>query len=198
MTYKPEFNINEKSPGVWHEVRRLEAEVERLRARYDARVEEWQEDCRLRDEAEAEVERLREETELAEAVIVNFTNEAAELEAEVERLTALNVSGNAYAAAVEQNERLRTTAEDQAGSLLRMSREVERLREEGIAGRDTAYRRRDAAEAEVERLQGLLLRQTQLNEETFKELARLRAEVRFLNEREFETARNDALTEEKE
>jgi hypothetical protein len=30
MTYKPEFTVGPKSPGVWKEVRRLEAEVERL------------------------------------------------------------------------------------------------------------------------------------------------------------------------
>ena len=32
MTYKPEYEVGPKSPGVWKEARRLEAEVERLRA----------------------------------------------------------------------------------------------------------------------------------------------------------------------
>ena len=30
MTYHPEYEIGEKSPGVWKEVRRLEAEVDEL------------------------------------------------------------------------------------------------------------------------------------------------------------------------
>lgn len=48
-----------------------------------------------------------------------------------------------------------------------------------------------AEEAENQRLRAELGK-------ALNEVERLRAEVRFLNEREFETARNDALTEEKE
>lgn len=48
MTYKPQWEINEKSPGVWQEVRRLEAEVKRLR-----RIEEAARDV-LRDGSNAE------------------------------------------------------------------------------------------------------------------------------------------------
>jgi FtsZ-binding cell division protein ZapB len=100
----------------------LQAEVEKLRARYDARVEEWQEDCRLRDEAEAENERLREERDNWLVVTQNSTRE-------IEKMQALH------------RETLdKSIAKDMV---------IDRLREDGIMGRDTAYRRRDAAEAEV-------------------------------------------------
>ncbi len=72
MTYHPEYTIGDKSPGVWKEVRRLEAEVEQLQgmlqrqdAAYAAETHEVERlrglrkmEAELRREARAEVERL--------------------------------------------------------------------------------------------------------------------------------------------
>ena len=40
MTYRPEFTVGPKSPGVWKEVRRLEAEVEGFQAE-NAEIKLW-------------------------------------------------------------------------------------------------------------------------------------------------------------
>ena len=77
MTYHPEYTIGDKSPGVWKEVRRLEAEVERLQALlYEARdgVTLMAEVERLRGLRKMEAEARRE----AQATVERLTSRGIE------------------------------------------------------------------------------------------------------------------------
>jgi TPP-dependent trihydroxycyclohexane-1,2-dione (THcHDO) dehydratase len=104
MTYKPEYEVGLKSPGVWKEVRRLEAEVERLRMtpRDDLLVV-----ANERDTYKAEVERLQ-------ASLVDWTT-GVPWQAEVKRLQA-------------EYERLGEEARMYYDEIQRKEAEVERLR----------------------------------------------------------------------
>jgi predicted nucleic acid-binding Zn-ribbon protein len=118
VTYHPDYEIGPKSPSVWKEVRRLEAEVERLRAQRKADRDNLTA-CRKRAAEQGnEVERLQEQLEMYAGMPAS---EVEAREAEVERLRAQ------VAADKVQNDGL---FESEA----RLLKEVERLR----ADRDAA------------------------------------------------------------
>jgi DNA repair exonuclease SbcCD ATPase subunit len=157
------------------------AEVERLRAENTdlATLTHWR---KRAEKAEDEVERLRAEVKMQEgyhAEVERLRAEADRMErlanerwTEVERLRGkLAERGNTIREQRAEIESLRAEVAEvkRLTDLLRVQeREVERLTEEKRHARIDA----ENAQAEVERLQGLLLRQTQLNEEAFKEVER--------------------------
>jgi peptidoglycan hydrolase CwlO-like protein len=87
----------ETEAWAYRRIDELEAEVQQLRGQLG-------EQKKMLWESANEIERLRGEVDYITSAAARREKEA---QAEVERLRALNASGGAYAAAVEQNERLR-------------------------------------------------------------------------------------------
>jgi len=189
MTYTPGYEIGPKSPGVWKEVRRLEAEIERLRKT----LREWQEGYpgELIAEVEglrahyhdpttgmathdhAEVERLQEHAESLGTALL-------ESRAEVEKLfNELKLTQEELMKEQDENERLRDQVEGLLSVEFENRKEIERLQADLVLRqneKELLHRLAQQNGAEVERLRLKVVMFSKDAVNYSREVERLRAE----------------------